>query len=244
MEKNAEFRKENFAALGIIASGVIHDINNLLIGIPDSRLLFIYLAEIKKILSKEQEERIKNTLLAFDNCFKSIETTTALGKKLCKIVLSSVKDGSIKKSPSPLPLMLEEVISCARSSIEKLGVKLSCDIDETISDFVCNARMYQIFLNLIGNALYSMIAQHEERKLHISLQRDQHTIFFKIQDSGTGIPSKDLPHIFEMGFKKESDGYGIGLATVCSIIKEHNGKIEVASELGKGTTFIISFPFD
>jgi two-component system NtrC family sensor kinase len=73
---------------------------------------------------------------------------------------------------------------------------------------------------------------------------DIDSIKMEISDNGIGIPEDDLPHIFEPFFstKHDTSGIGLGLAIVHGIVKSHNGKIEVKSELGKGTTISIILP--
>ena len=73
---------------------------------------------------------------------------------------------------------------------------------------------------------------------------DSETIRIDITDNGIGIPEDDIPHIFQPFFstKHDTSGIGLGLAIVHGIIKSHNGKIDVKSELGKGTTISITLP--
>jgi two-component system NtrC family sensor kinase len=73
---------------------------------------------------------------------------------------------------------------------------------------------------------------------------DENNIKISIGDNGIGIPEDDIPHIFEPFFstKRETSGIGLGLAIVHGIVKTHNGKIEVESELGKGTIISITLP--
>ena len=73
---------------------------------------------------------------------------------------------------------------------------------------------------------------------------DGDTIRIEISDNGIGIPEDDLPHVFEPFFstKHDTSGIGLGLAIVHGIVKNHNGKVEVKSEPGKGTTISIILP--
>jgi signal transduction histidine kinase len=63
-----------------------------------------------------------------------------------------------------------------------------------------------------------------------------------IKDTGHGIPEKDRPYLFDPFFTTKAGGTGLGLSIVYSIIQKHNGRIEVESELGKGSSFILSLP--
>ena len=73
---------------------------------------------------------------------------------------------------------------------------------------------------------------------------DIDTIRIEISDNGIGMPEDDMPHIFQPFFstKHDTSGIGLGLAIVHGIVKSHNGKIDVKSELGKGTTISITLP--
>ena len=73
---------------------------------------------------------------------------------------------------------------------------------------------------------------------------DDDNIYIKIIDNGTGIAPRDIPHVFEPFFsaKEKVSGIGMGLAIVHGIVQSHKGKVEVQSELGKGTTLSILLP--
>ena len=88
-------------------------------------------------------------------------------------------------------------------------------------------------------------AVKENGEISIStMNPDEDHIGISISDTGIGIPEDDIPHIFEPFFstKHETSGIGLGLAIVHGIVKTHNGKIDVESELGKGTNISITLP--
>ena len=99
----------------------------------------------------------------------------------------------------------------------------------------------QVFMNILMNALQSI---KDTGTITIRTFKKDNNIVVEIQDTGSGIPKENLENIFEFGFttKKRGEGTGLGLALVKKIIKEHKGKIEVESELGKGTTFSVYLP--
>lgn len=99
--------------------------------------------------------------------------------------------------------------------------------------------------NLVDNALhYTPIGG----AVHVQLQRDETWVTIRIQDNGIGIPPEDLPNLFKRFFRarnaREIDpaGTGIGLAIVKRVVEQHQGSVEVASELGRGTTFTVKLP--
>jgi signal transduction histidine kinase len=100
----------------------------------------------------------------------------------------------------------------------------------------------QAILNLLINALQSM---PEGGELHLStLARNQgaEEVAISIRDTGCGIPKENFPKLFDPYFTTKARGFGLGLSIVERIVQEHGGKIQVASEPGKGATFTLIFP--
>ncbi len=99
----------------------------------------------------------------------------------------------------------------------------------------------QVLINMIHNAIQAM---PDGGNLQISLKQVDQTAQIGIQDTGSGISPEHLKRIFDPFFttKKEGEGTGLGLSVSYGIIANHGGKIEVESELGKGTKFIIILP--
>jgi len=106
-------------------------------------------------------------------------------------------------------------------------------------------KLRQLFLNLIDNAIKY---NNEFGKVEISLYKENKTAIFTISDTGIGIPKESINKIFERFYRvdkarsRELGGSGLGLAIAKWIVELHKGTIEVSSELGKGTTFVIKFP--
>jgi signal transduction histidine kinase len=99
--------------------------------------------------------------------------------------------------------------------------------------------------NLVDNAIrYS----HEGGRVRVEIDSDDNEVTLRVRDSGIGIPSKDIPRVFERFYRvdrarsRDTGGTGLGLAIVKHVVENHGGTIEVDSELGRGTTFTIRFP--
>jgi len=101
----------------------------------------------------------------------------------------------------------------------------------------------QVFMNLLVNACQS-IPDKGEIRIMTGIEGDK--VRIRIKDTGIGIPQENIGKIFDPGFttKGVGVGTGLGLSIVYNIIEKHNGNIEVNSEVGKGTEFIISLPVD
>jgi len=119
-----------------------------------------------------------------------------------------------------------------------------------LTDFKAKSDLIFCSPNQIKQACVALIVNASEAVLEngeiiISTSNpDNESIIIEITDNGIGIPEDDLPHIFQPFFstKHDTSGIGLGLAIVHGIIKSHNGKIEVKSDLGKGTTISITLP--
>ncbi len=104
--------------------------------------------------------------------------------------------------------------------------------------------LIEVFVNLFENAIkYSP----EKTTITLTSKTEKHTIRLSLIDQGDGIASDDVPHIFERFYRTDksrskADGYGLGLSIVKKIVTAHNGIITVTSILGKGTTFVLTFP--
>jgi signal transduction histidine kinase len=104
-------------------------------------------------------------------------------------------------------------------------------------------RLKQVFINLVSNAI-QYTPQGGEVFLSLEQIKDQARVI--VRDTGPGIPAEDLPHIFERFYRAEksrtrgkSTGFGLGLSIANWIVERHGGRIEVLSQEGKGTTFVI-----
>ncbi|MFN3492731.1 MAG: sensor histidine kinase, partial [Anaerolineales bacterium] len=108
------------------------------------------------------------------------------------------------------------------------------------------ALLHQAVYNLVENAIkYTP----ENGSVIIRTVSDANRLTFVVKDSGIGIPSDDLPRLFEKFYRgkqreaRAQSGSGLGLAIVHSIAESHNGKVWVESEVGKGSTFYLQIPF-
>ncbi len=106
-------------------------------------------------------------------------------------------------------------------------------------------KISRVIMNLFSNAI-----KYTENggKINVIVEEDKSTLKFSIIDNGVGIDNKDLPHIFEHLYRTDSSrtrttgGSGIGLSVVKAIVNAHNGKIEVQSQIGKGSKFTVTLP--
>lgn len=173
------------------------------------------------------------------------------GNRLIKLIqdlfeLSKMEEGRIKLFPQWIDVedMIEQAVQKATLKAKQKGLKLDYKVENSLpliwSD---GSRIEQVLFNLIENAIHYT----EEGHIEIKAWEHKNRIFISVKDTGLGIPENDLPFIFDRFHRVEKSrsrkmgGTGLGLAIVQQIIKVLEGNISVQSELGKGTTFVISF---
>lgn len=223
---------EKMAGLGQLTAGVCHEILNPL------NVISLH----AQILSRRK------------NIDKDIASPLAkINDEVQRIVkiVNTLMDFSRKREPELKIINLETEIEKVLALIEK---DLSLDNIKLIRDFVPQLpelfvdpdQIRQVFFNILNNAHYAMLGK--EGCLTVSIKRidspDGRIIRIKFADTGTGIKKEIIDKLFNPFFttKPEGHGTGLGLSVTRTIIENHRGKINVESEEGKGTTFIIDLP--
>jgi PAS domain S-box-containing protein len=219
-------QSEKLAGIGILASGVAHEINNPLSGI-------IGMAEIA--LEEGDPSKNKDYLKDIMNC----------GQRILEIVngLRSYSRAAKKGEWNLLDLneVLEESLKMVRLAL-KAPVEVIKKFQPLEKIQANQGEMQQVFTNLITNAFQAMNGRKGE--LILSTRSLKDSVEVKVVDNGTGIPQKSLGQIFDPFFttKKPGEGTGLGLNIVYRIVTKYEGKIEVESKEQVGTTFTIKFP--
>lgn len=128
---------------------------------------------------------------------------------------------------------------------KNIQLRLEQTLQQSISMQIDEDRMEQVLTNLIDNALRHT---QEEGFVTVRLLRDQQQLIIEVEDTGYGIPSEDLPYVFERFYKADKartrgkSGTGLGLAIAKNIVERHDGNLSVESKQGVGTKFIIRLP--
>jgi len=221
-------RTEKLTALGEMAAGVAHEINNPLGGI----LLYSNLVL----------EDIPADSPAQENMQKIIYQTNR-----CKGIVQNLLDFARAPTGDMLPLKIDSVINTSLNLVRDQamfhGIEIRTDLAEDLPEVVGDkGRLEDAFLNLFINAAHAMSGKGT-LTIRTGLSGNN-SIKISVSDTGKGIDKEHLPHIFEPFFttKEPGQGTGLGLAIVYGIIRKHNGIIDAESEPGKGTTFIIFLP--
>jgi signal transduction histidine kinase len=135
---------------------------------------------------------------------------------------------------------LEDTLTLVHHEI-KHNIRVVRDYGNLPPMSVYPSRLNQVFLNLINNARQAI---RDKGTITIKTWIDDKTAAISIKDDGIGIPEENLPRIFDPGFTTKGVGIGTGLGlSICyQIIKDHRGRIDVESEVGKGATFTVRIP--
>jgi len=153
-------------------------------------------------------------------------------------------------------IMDESEIIYMAPTIERVAKRLSVIADQAFIDIrldlqedspvlILEDDLYQIVYNLMENGIKYNVP---DGCLTVTLRREQENALIRVSDTGTGIPEDAIGHVFERFFRvdkarsRASGGSGLGLAIVRAIVERNRGEIQVESDLGKGTTFTVSFP--
>jgi len=136
--------------------------------------------------------------------------------------------------------LVNETLSMARREMAEQGVTVDLSVAPAIPAVPLDAqRIKQVLLNLLLNAAQAM---PDGGLIDIRIDTEKRWVRIAVSDTGRGIPREDVKMIFEPFFTTKEKGSGLGLALVAKVIEEHRGRIEVRSEPGKGTTFVLFLP--
>jgi two-component system phosphate regulon sensor histidine kinase PhoR len=162
------------------------------------------------------------------------------------LVLSSLESG---KPPVPEPVSLRASLESALHTVEPLarsrGVHVVCDGFEDVSVVAHELRLEQVFVNLLDNAVKF---NRPEGEVRVEVSSDGAQALVRVRDTGPGIPSRDLPRIFERFYRvdkarsRATGGTGLGLAIVKHALEQMGGSVAVDSRLGQGSVFTVTLP--
>jgi len=219
---------EKLASIGLLSAGVAHEINTPLTGISS------YVQILQKKLTDTHYAQILG----------KIEAQTDRVGRIIKNLLNFARNPSDSSFHRvDLKVSLEEIISLIDYKLKNMNIELELDLASLPPVQAQGERLQQVFINLILNALDAM---PEGGKLRIELLRAGREAAVSVADTGAGIKPEHLPRVFDPFFttKGVGKGTGLGLSISYAIIKEHEGRIQVRSDSGKGSTFTVFVPFD
>jgi len=218
--------KDKLAILGGISSGLAHEIRN-----PMGSII----AGIKLLSREDKSPEDKKTVL--DILTKESER---INRALTGF-LTYARPNKFVMDTVDLNGILTEIIKLSGENSELSGDhKTIAKLDKTIPQIPGdNDRVKQVFWNILSNAYKAM---REPGTVTIKTGTQKPFVFVEIGDTGSGIPEENIPEIFTPFYSVRQGGTGLGLAISQRIMEEHYGKIEVTSEINRGTVFKLLFP--
>ena len=242
--KEAEFRKrmeqqmmitERLAALGTMATGVAHEINNPLAIIRESA------GWMRLILGKEEMAAVPRRA-DLERALNKIETGVERAKRITHQLLGFVQKDDTISAEVDLPMLIEESLGMVEREVVHKGIEIVRDFQPLEKPVYSDPyQIRQVLLNLITNAVH---ATGGGGRIAVALKSIQGGVSIQIQDTGEGIPPEHMRKIFEPFFttKCPGKGTGLGLFVTRGIIDRLGGTIEAESRPGEGSVFTVTLP--
>src|SRR5271167_387693 len=227
---------EKMASIGKMAAVVAHEVNNPLSGI------LTYAKLLRKWVGSGQAEHEKREEAM--ECLELIAAESRRCGELVKNLLTLSRTAPMNVQSTDLHAVIDRCLLLLRHQLELVGIQLQLNLEKDLPRMLCDpAQMEQVFLALIMNAIDAM-PRGGNLWIETRMSKDKTQLKIQVRDDGAGIAPDLLPQIFEpfLTTKESGHGVGLGLAISRGIVERHNGRIEVESELGRGTTFTVTLP--
>ncbi len=225
---------EKMASIGKMAAVVAHEVNNPLFGI------LTYAKLLRKWVASGQSEHEKRDEAM--QCLDLIASESRRCGDLIKNLLTLSRTAPMNVQSTDLRTVIDRCLLLVRPQLEQHGVELQLKLAEDLPRVPCDpAQIEQVLIALIMNAIDAM-PRGGNLWIDSRLGSAAPEIEIQVRDDGSGIAPDVLPHIFEPFSTTKESGHGLGLAIARGIVERHKGHIEVESEPGRGTTFIVTLP--
>ena len=260
---------EKMASLGQVTAGIAHEINNPLNFASanvkplsrDVRMLMDTIAELERIMNLETTEEEKRKLVAaykneidldylkqeIGELITGIENGVLRTAQVVNVlrVFSRLDEGDLKVTD--MNEGLDAALAFLNNRLDNI-----IEVDKSYASVLMvecySGKVNQVFSNVLSNAIYAIkkkFGEAEGGRIKITTSADDRNAFITIADNGVGIDKRIMQKIFEPFFTTrggEGGGVGLGLSIAFNTMKQHKGKIDVKSELGKGSEFVITLP--
>jgi PAS domain S-box-containing protein len=230
LEREAR-RAEALVALGAMAAGVVHELNNPISIISNRIELMLAEAERKPIAPELKAD--------LEMLYRHIGQL----KNISQGLLSLTRQRHDARRPVDINAVIEDTLLFVRKQMSKDGVQIETALESDLPLVMADqTALSQVFVNLLMNAREAMphggrikieTARSSARPGHLRVT---------VADSGPGISPEEAAHLFDLFYTTKPSGTGLGLWVSRRILTEHQGDIEVTSEPGKGATFVIGLP--
>ena len=218
-------QSEKMAAMGQMASGIAHEINN-----PLNSILGYATYLLETMDGSSGRDELNRIAKGAERC-----------KGIVKRFLELARETPMEMKTIDLEKVVEDVLFMCNHALSSQGIEVIKNVESDLWIDADKGHIEEVLINIVLNACDAMPAGG---RLSIEAHRENSFIKVNISDTGCGIPQENLQKIFDPFFttKEPGKGTGLGLAVSHTIIKNHGGNIDCHSIVGKGTQFLITLP--
>jgi signal transduction histidine kinase len=223
-------QSEKMAAIGTLAAGFAHEINNPMTVISANA----------QILCEEIPAKHP-----YHGSVELIDRASARASRIVRNLLDFSRSEGFESVPTDLNLSLSEAVSLVDSQLRKADVQIDCELESGLPPIWASPdHLHVVWLNLLLNARDAIEEKGDEGAIQVTSHRREDRIVVRIADTGVGMSVEMLKHVYEPFFttKGPGRGTGLGLFTCYRTLERHGGDIRVDSLEGEGTVFRISLP--
>ncbi|HTZ82940.1 MAG TPA: ATP-binding protein [Candidatus Acidoferrales bacterium] len=220
-------RAEHLATLGEMATGLAHEIRNPLAGI----------AGVIEIIGRDLPGTSPARAVV-----KDVRLEIGRINHIVTDLLQTARPHPPKVRKSDLNTTVEHAVMLGRQQALAKSVEITLHKDPALPEVEHDSdQIHQVLLNLLLNALQAI---DKNGRVAVTVEKQGANAVVEVTDDGRGIPPENLPNIFRPFFTTKGDGTGLGLSLARRIVENHQGRIDVTSTAGKGTTFAVVLPLE
>jgi len=228
VERERRTRAERLAAVGELAAGVAHEVNNPLASIKS----------FAQLLAREAAGEAQREALEI-----IIEESTRIAGIVGELLSFARQHGAGGREPVSLSAVADRVLTIQRYALETAGIEVRRDFDASLSPVMGEpGALHQVVLNLVVNAEQALATATGSRVLILRTRESTEGVVLSVVDNGPGIPRDRLKHIFDSYHTTKPAGTGLGLGISAGIVRDHGGQLWAESEEGRGTAFFVQLP--
>ena len=229
--ENRLIQAAKLAAVGEMAAGIAHELNNPLTSVTGFAELVLEEMPEESESRKDLETVMREALRARD---------------VVRRLLDFARQSESTRARASLNEVVEDVVALSKHLIHTSGIELKIELEQNLPWVLMDAnQMKQVLINLVHNSLQAMPDGGEmEIKTSNASRHNRDWITVSVQDTGVGIPPLEQARIFEPFYttKGNQGGTGLGLSVTYGIITDHGGHIDVVSQSGAGAKFTVWLP--
>lgn len=223
-------RAEKLSAVGEVAAGVAHEINNPLTGILGNAQLLL-----AKTSDEYSQKRLDQIVQGVQRCHKIVQGLMGFAAK-----------GRTEKSFEDVNELFKDTLSLRAYQMRVDSIEIETHLAPDLPQIqVVGHELRSVFLNIINNAHQALLeVEGRQRRLRVRTGIRDSMIFVEVEDNGPGIPVENQSKVFDPFFttRPVDQGTGLGLSIAFGVVRDHHGEIQLESKAGAGATFTVLLP--